>query len=305
MHPEETYGRYLPETDKGCGKLNVQGSGQQHASNYTNEASVTTFDPSVYAALAANPAAQQAYIASINGAQPAAQPASQPLQGTPAAQATPAARGTLSQGFDQGAQSGSYGNSVKFPVVNYNFVGTVARDMLDTDVTQVTDFTTKQPKFLKSGSEQWQFRIALNVPVSQEFPEGKATVWTTKYRLHSALVHAMLSAGYTSGEGLREGDLLQITRVADVATQGQPGHDYQVSVTRAAGNSSAPATSAVPATQPAASSVTPVTPAASVPPTSSVPATPATTPGSASGAAAGADNLTPEQAALVAQYAAA
>ncbi len=255
---------------------------------------MTTFDPAIYAALAANPAAQQQYIASINsnGSAPAAQPASQPLQGTPAAQTTPAARGTLSQGFDQGAQSGSYGNSVKFPSVGYAFVGTVARDMLDTDVTQVTDFTTKQPKYLKSGSEQWQFRIALNVPVSQEFPEGKATVWTTKYRLHSALVHAMINAGYASGEGLREGDLLQITRVADVATQGQPGHDYQVTVTRAAGNSTVPA-AAVPSVTSAPATTTPATPAPVTP-------TPASTPAATSNG-----DLTPEQAVLVAQYAAA
>ena len=252
---------------------------------------MTTFDPSVYAALAANPAAQQAYIASLNGngngAQPAAQP-NRPLNGTPAAPTTPAARGTLSQGFDQGAQSGSYGNSVKFPTVGYNFVGTVARDMLDTDVTQVTDFTTKQPKYLKSGSEQWQFRIALNVPVSQEFPEGKATVWTTKYRLHSALVHAMINAGYASGEGLQEGDLLQIQRVADVATQGQPGHDYQVTVTRAAGNTvppTAPSVAAAPATTaPAVPAEAPVTPPANTAP------------------APEAGGLTAEQAALVAQY---
>ena len=272
-------------------------SSQQHAITYTNEASVTTFDPAIFAALASNPQAQQAYIASINGsAQPAAQPSSQPLQGQPAAQTPPAARGTLSQGFDQGAQSGSYGNSVKFPTQGYTFVGTVARDMLDTDVTQVTDFTTKQPKFLKSGSEQWQFRIALNVPVSQEFPEGKATVWTTKYRLHSALVHAMINAGYASGQGLREGDLLQITRVADVQTQGQPGHDYQVTVTRAEGNA-APAASPAPATS--AASATPTATAPSAAATAGVPTTPAPAQTSEAPAAGG---LTAEQAALVAQY---
>lgn len=260
---------------------------------------MTTFDPAIYAALAANPAAQQQYIASINSGA-AAQPAAQPLQGTPAPQATPAARGTLSQGFDQGAQSGSYGNSVKFPSVNYVFVGTVARDMLDTDVTQVTDFTTKQPKFLKSGSEQWQFRIALNVPVSQEFPEGKATVWTTKYRLHSALVHAMLAAGYTSGQGLREGDLLQVTRTADVQTQGQPGHDYQVTVTRAAGSSVPPTSSApaTPAQTPSSASGAAAVPNAAA--TAGVPSTPA--PAQTSEAAAPAGGLTAEQAALVAQY---
>lgn len=249
---------------------------------------MTSFDPAIFQALANNPQAQQAYLASINGAsQPASQPSGQ-LQGTPASASPPAARGTLSQGFDQGAQSGSYGNSVKFPSVGYTFVGTVARDMLDTDVTQVTDFTTKQPKFLKSGSEQWQFRIAVNVPVSQEFPEGKATVWTTKYRLHSALVHAMINAGYASGQGLREGDLLQITRVADVATQGQPGHDYQVVVTRAAGNSVPPT---VPAESATAASVEPTTP----------PASPASTAPTAT--ADSSSGLSPEQAELVARYA--
>lgn len=255
----------------------------------------TTFDPAIFAALASNPAAQAQYLASINGAaQPAAQPSPGP-QGQPATPTAPAARGTLSQGFDQGAASGSYGTSIKFPTVGSAFTGTVARDMLDTDVTQVTDFTTKQPKFLKSGDPQWQYKISLNCAPSADYPEGKATLWTTKYRLHSAVVRAMITAGYQNGEGLREGDQVTVIRAADVATQGQPGHDYTVTIGRSGNVSAAPAAAApsvnsAPVTTPP---VTPVQTSAATAPAQTTPAPAQTSNGT---------QLTAEQAALVAQY---
>jgi hypothetical protein len=259
-----------------------------------------SFDPAAYAALqAADPAAAAAYLAAVTGTAqqapavtpsfpehtqpyraPQAQPA-QPVGPTPPAPVPAPARGTLAAGMDQGAKSGGYGSFIKFPAQGYRLSGVVARDMTDLDVEQVKEYGTKVPKFI-NGREVWRFIVALNVPVSAEFPEGKATLSTDKYRLHNALVREMLAKGYSPGEGLHEGDLVTVTRVADAPTKGQPAHDFQVEIARAG---SALVNPTVPTSAPVQA---PVSETAG----STAPAVnPAAIPG-----------LTPAQVALVAQY---
>lgn len=274
---------------------------------------MSTFDPAVYAALVqANPDAAQAYLTSTtsqpSSPAPAATfrppqhtapynaPQAQPgPQGTPAPQAPQAQRGSLSQGFDQGARAGGHGNAAKWPAPGSTFTGILARDMNDTDCRQATDPGTKQPKFFrKSGAPQFEFTIPVNVQPSADYPDGKATIFTSKYRLHQAVVRAMIEQGYQPGEGLHEGDVITVTRINDVSSgMGQPGHDFTASIQRGAGTTVAQAaapfqTGPTVTTTPAnGESFTTSTAPAAAPTTGDVPSIP---------------GLTPEQAALVAQY---
>lgn len=250
-----------------------------------------SFDPNVYAALqASNPEGAQAYLNSFASAssQPAA--TAQPgVSGTPQATppTTPPARGSLDKAYQQGLKGGGHGTAAKFPAVGSKLVGVLARDILDTDVMQETDFTTKQPKFYRDGAERWQMTLPLNVPVSTAHPEGKATVWA-KTRLFQSVIRAALAAGYKPGEGMREGDVIAIERVADVpSNNGNPAHDFTVSVTK--GNPAPAATTTPePEAAPAASEATaPASPDAAPVATGAVPSIP---------------GLTDEQAGLVAKY---
>jgi hypothetical protein len=185
--------------------------------------------------------------------------------------------------------------------------------MVDGDCRQARepskDGTGALKFFRKSGAPQFEFIIALNVQAGPEYPDGKATLATSKYRLHSAVVRAMQEQNYQAGEGLREGDYLEVQRIGDVQSgMGQPGHDFVARVTRREQLGGAPAYNpalnteevaarteysapvqhaANPTTQIAAASA-PVQTGAAPAPTSEAPAIP---------------GLSPEMAAIVAQYA--
>jgi hypothetical protein len=171
---------------------------------------------------------------------PQGQPGPRP-QAAPQAQAPAPVRGTLASGWDQGARSGGYGAWVKFPVEGHIFEGFVARDMTDPDCTQVIDPGTKQPKFFKSGGAQLRFLITFNVQPSPEYPEGKATLTTDKYKLHSAVVQAMQLGGFQPGEGLREGDHVRVQRIGDVSVGMGRAHEFIAQVTRREDLGGAPA----------------------------------------------------------------
>lgn len=220
------------------------------------------------------------------------QPPANVVQPQAAAPVPAAAKGSLAQAFAQGSKSNGHGPAAKFPAVGSKVDGVVARDMTDLDVTQETDYATKQPKFERDGvTPKWQMTIPLNVAPSADFPEGKTTVWV-KGRMLKSTIRGMLAAGYdvNNNEALREGDRVQIERIADSPTNyGNAAREYNVVITRGQGAGSvpvAPETASAPSTSPA-----PATPAAQ-------PAAPAaSTPGEA------APGLTPEQQALIAQYA--
>jgi hypothetical protein len=172
---------------------------------------------------------------------PPAQAQQQFAQPGPQAQQAPqqpqAARGSLGQGWDQGTRAGGHGPYVKFAQEGSVIAGYVARDMVDGDCRQARepskDGTGALKFFRKSGAPQFEFIIALNVQASPEYPDGKATLATSKYRLHSAVVRAMQEQNYQAGEGLREGDYLEVQRIGDVQSgMGQPGHDFVARVTR-------------------------------------------------------------------------
>jgi hypothetical protein len=255
------------------------------------------FDPNIFTALQSNPAAAAAYLAANPPApQPAAtpQPAAQAQPQT--AQPVPTARGSLSDAYTQGARAVGHGPAAKFAVVGSVIEGYIARDMLDTDVIQETDFATKQPKFNRDGSPMWQLLLPVNVAVTPEFPEGKVTVWA-KGRLLKSITREQSAKGYQPGEGLAAGDYIRIQRTQDSPTNfGSPAKEYDVQITRngqqvaAAPVPPTPAVALPPVTQTAP--VTPAVPTASAPPAP----TPAPSPAPAI------PGLTPEQALLVAQY---
>jgi hypothetical protein len=231
-----------------------------------------SFDPNVYATLqATNPAAAQAYLTSVTQGAAAATAAPQATfqapafaaaqaqpqipfnqlpqaQAQPPAQAAPVIRGSLADAYSQGSNSGTYGKSAKFPVVGHQFLGTVARDMSDTDVTVETDYATKLPKQFPDGTYRQQMKIPFDTQPTADFPEGKATVWAKTYLLQ-AVVAAMIAAGIdiNAGEALRKGDQVWIQRTADIpSNKGNAAHGFTAAVQRA-GNPTISATQTAPA----------------------------------------------------------
>lgn len=196
----------------------------------------------------------------------------QPQYVPPQPQAAPAPapiRGSLADAYTQGVRTGGYGNTLKMTHPGYRFAGTVARDMTDLDVTAETDYATKQPKPDGRGGYRMQMTIPLDVQPSAEHPEGKTTMWA-KGRLLTAVVHAMIAVGYdvTAGEGLKQGDVLYVDRVADVPTnKGNPAHDFTAVVQRAGApaNPTAPTATTTPTAAPVAASPYPTAPAAAAP----------------------------------------
>jgi hypothetical protein len=196
-------------------------------------------------------------------------------------------------------------------VVGSRIAGYVARDSLDTDVTQETDFATKAPKFNKDGSEMWQVTVPLDVAVSAEYPEGKGT-WWAKGRGLKSFTREQAAKGYKPGHGLRQGDFVEVVRTADSPTTfGSPAHEFQVTITRrpedqalADPTPATPPVSAPPAALPP--SATPATPSLPTPPAApaatTTPTPPAPTATPATTTVPAIPGLTPEQAAIVAQY---
>lgn len=189
------------------------------------------------------------------------QPFQQPQVQQPPA---PVIRSTLADAVAQGVKQGGYGTTVKFQAPGAIFDGIVARDLTDMDTSAETDFATKQPKPDGRGGYRLQITIPLNTQPSQQHPEGKGTMWA-KGRLLTAVVHAMVAAGIDiqNGESLKEGDRLQVQRVADVPTnKGNPAHDFVAQVTRGNGQGAQAAVQApvsVPSSMPAPATV-PVNP---------------------------------------------
>jgi hypothetical protein len=189
------------------------------------------------------PPAPQTQFQAPQYTQPYATPQQQPqyTQPGPAGQVpqtgpTPA-RGSLGQGWDQGARTGGHGSAAKFDQQGSIFEGFVARDMVDGDCRQARepskDGNGALKFFRKSGQPQFEYTIPCNVQPSPVYTDGKATLFTSKYRLHSAVVRAMIEQNYQAGEGLREGDYIWVQRIGDVQSgMGQPGHDFVAKITR-------------------------------------------------------------------------
>ena len=247
---------------------------------------------------------------------PAQQQFAQPgPQGQASAQQPQAARGSLGQGWDQGTRAGGHGGAAKFPVDGSVVAGYVARDMVDSDCRQARepskDGNGPLKFFRKSGAPQFEFVIALNVQPGPDAPDGKTTLYTSKYRLHSAVVRAMQEQNYQAGEGLREGDYLEVQRIGDVQSgMGQPGHDFVARVTRREQLTGAPAYNPALNTEEVAARTeysAPVQHAATPTVTTSAPAQAPVNQSAGvaapTGEAPAIPGLSPELAAIVAQYA--
>ena len=170
---------------------------------------MTSFDPNIYATLAAsNPAAAQQYLASVSAPAPQAQPQPQgqyfPNQQAQAQQA-PApvlARGTVEDFFNQ-PQVASGGASVtKF--FNGRPVGSwlrfrVTRDLTANDVRQQTDINNI-PQTFRDGTPKWVLIIPVKVLEGsdpgwqQVFENGDATLWV-KGLLQEELNRAIAASG--------------------------------------------------------------------------------------------------------------
>lgn len=168
-------------------------------------------------------------------------PQGQP-QGNAAAQAqgqqapAPVVQGTLAAGWNQGAPSSRWGTAAKWPTEGFVFSGIVAREWgnVEGDCVQSKDPGTGQYKFFpKSGQPQLEFRIPLYVANAPDYTDGKSMLFTSKYKLHQAIVRAMINAGYTPDEGLHFGDLVQVQRIGDVMVGMGRAHEFVAEVTRA------------------------------------------------------------------------
>lgn len=174
-----------------------------------------SFDPALYAALAANPAAQAGYLAQFSApaapAAPAAAPApvAQGYSNPAAVQAPPAqlANGTLEDFYNQPTGSGG-GPSVTSKFFTKRQQGSwlqleVVSDATNSDVRQQT---TPQgiPQTFKDGRPKFVLVVKVKVLGSSdgthvtEFPDGLGSLWV-KGVLADELRRSMAAAGDPSG----------------------------------------------------------------------------------------------------------
>jgi hypothetical protein len=98
--------------------------------------------------------------------------------------------------------------------VGTSFTGTVAQP---TTARQQRDYDTKEPKFFKDGNPIPELVIGLDVPVSDQHPEGRAT-WYAKGKDITAINTAMTQAGVPTAlikQGLEVGATLTVTFVRE------------------------------------------------------------------------------------------
>lgn len=140
------------------------------------------------------PQAPQQYTQPIPGAVPPPTPA-------------PVA-GTLDDFYNQPSSGGGPSVSWKDAQPGAQIVGSIARDVTNTDIRQQTDMRTNQPKFYRDGRPMLTMVVPLKVQPDQRFPEGTASLWV-RGQLRDELTRAMHEAGRDGGP--REGDLIAVT----------------------------------------------------------------------------------------------
>lgn len=112
--------------------------------------------------------------------------------------AVPLADGSLDAFYSQPTLGGGPGISWKGKPDGYTVQGVVPRDVTNADVSQEVGAPNTaeagKPKFYRDGRPMFVMAVPLQVPVSQEFPEGEARLYV-RGQLREALAAAMTQAG--------------------------------------------------------------------------------------------------------------
>lgn len=146
-----------------------------------------------------------------------AQPA--PPQQPPAVPAQPLAKGTLDDYFTQPSAGSGPGIAWSDKAGNQKPIGTtyhgvVARDVTQADIEQQIGHPSQgsQPLFFRDGRPKLQMKVPLRVPVSEEFPQGEATLYV-KGQTRDELTRAMNEAGLGTQAVPKAGDQISIQLV--------------------------------------------------------------------------------------------
>lgn len=238
------------------------------------------------------------------------QPYGMPQQ--PQQPAQPLAAGSLDAFNSQPVSTGEDGNSCSWKDLQPGavYAGTVTRDVVDSDVMQQTDYTTKLPKFSRDGRPMFQMRVPLQLDqcppqYANNHPDGKGSLWVLG-KLQAALVQAMGAAGVSGAP--KKGDHVVVTLADRKATSAGSSPAKIFAVQYVPANSAAPAPAPVAQAAPEPQAPAPVPAPVQMP---QVPQAPAQAPAqmpqapqAAAPAPAGvpsAASLTPEQQALLAR----
>lgn len=146
----------------------------------------------------------------------------------------PSAPGSLDSFYGQPSTSG--GPSWKFQGKPFGttYVGVVERPVVDSDVRQATN-NQNVPQFYRDGRPKFIMVVPMLVPVSAEFPEGKAG-WWVKGQARDELVRAMTEAGCPAGMSPEAGAVIQITYTGQRSIPNMnPAHQFAIVYTRPTG----------------------------------------------------------------------
>lgn len=148
----------------------------------------------------------------------------------------PSAPGSLDSFYGQPSTSG--GPSWKFQGKPFGttYVGVVERSVTDSDVRQATN-NQNIPQFYRDGRPKFILVVPMLVPVTAEFPEGKAGFWC-KGQARDELVRAMTEAGCPVGMSPEAGAVIQITYVGQRNIPNMnPANQFRIVYTRPTGAS--------------------------------------------------------------------
>lgn len=128
--------------------------------------------------------------------------------------APPLANGGIDEFYSQPNTGGGPGVSWKGKPDGYTIQGVVPRDVGDSDVTQEVGAPNTaqagQPQFYRDGRPKFVMAIPLQLPPSQEYPEGEARLFI-RGQLRDELTRAMAEVGASGAP--RGGSVLTVTLV--------------------------------------------------------------------------------------------
>ena len=187
------------------------------------------------------------------------QPQGYPQQFQQAPQGPPPAQGSLDAFNAQpvtGRPQGISFKGVQPGQPGYQFVGTVAKDVTDSDVAQDRDPQTQQLKFFRDGRPKFHMAITLQLAPGTyneaTFPGGLATLYV-RDRMHADMSAAMASAGVKGAP--KAGDTIAVALIERRAGRGTiPANIYQVQYAAGPGwqGQQAPQQAPAPVPQPSA-----------------------------------------------------
>ena len=158
----------------------------------------------------------------------------------------PPPNGSLSDYFSQ--PSGGGGPALKFnqKPIGTSYAGIVSRAITDADVRAQSNPQTGQVTTFRDGRPKFVMVVPLQVPATQEHPDGVAT-WWVKGQARDELVRAMAEAGAPEGPP-EAGAAIRVTLVGQRPIQGfnQPQLQYRVEYARPQGAAAVDVTQAAP-----------------------------------------------------------